>query len=69
MSSGEPYILIRSKEQTHGFNTPFQLTKLPGDKEVLQLKKQNNKKELKNLRSAIAQNRFCEDKPEDSDIY
>ena len=32
--SGEPYILIRSKEQTHGFNTPFQLTKLPSEKEI-----------------------------------
>jgi hypothetical protein len=28
-SNNEPYILIRSKEQTHGFNTPFQLTRLP----------------------------------------
>jgi protein phosphatase PTC7 len=67
--SGEPYILIRSREQTHSFNTPFQLTKLPGNKEVNSLKKQNKSKELTNLKNAISMNRFCEDKPEDSDIY
>lgn len=67
--SRQPYILIRSKEQTHGFNTPFQLTRLPGDKEVNLLKKQKKQKELKNLKNAIAQNKFCADKPEDSDIY
>jgi len=27
--TNDPYILIRSKEQTHKFNTPYQLTKLP----------------------------------------
>ena len=36
--TNDPYVLIRSQEQTHGFNTPFQLTKLPGIKEVKILK-------------------------------
>ena len=68
-SNNEPYILIRSKEQTHGFNTPFQLTRLPSQKEVQSLKNQNRLKELENLKKAMKEKKFCEDSPEDSDIY
>ena len=67
--TGEPYVLIRSKEQTHGFNTPYQLTKLPGQCEVESLKRQGKHKELDNLRRAIKQDRFCRDTPEDADSY
>ncbi len=67
--SGEPYILLKSKEQTHGFNTPYQLTKLPSEKEILTLKNMNRSKELSNLKKALKDNKFCNDSPEDSDIY
>lgn len=67
--TGEPYVLIRSKEQTHGFNTPYQLTKLPSYKEVQTLKSQNKLKELHNLKKALNDNKFCADTPDDSDMY
>ena len=67
--SNEPYILIRSKEQIHGFNTPFQVTKLPTSRDVDYLRTENKKKELDNLKKAMKENKFCNDTPEDSDIY
>jgi hypothetical protein len=36
--NNDPYVLIRSKEQTHGFNTPYQLTRLPSQKDVTTLR-------------------------------
>ena len=68
-NGNEPYVLIRSKEQTHYFNTPYQLTRLPGQKEVDNLKKQNKTKEVQSLQKALNENNFCCDSPEDSDIY
>ncbi len=32
--TNEPYILIKSKEQQHKFNSPYQLTKLPTQIEI-----------------------------------
>lgn len=55
----EPYVLIRSKEQTHGFNTPYQLTRLPSTKEVQTLKSKNMDKELQNLKNAMKKKKFC----------
>lgn len=69
MLENEPYILLKSKEQQHSFNTPFQLTRLPQHKEVEQLKSQNKQKELENLKKAMKERKFCEDSPDDSDNY
>ncbi|CDW86953.1 UNKNOWN [Stylonychia lemnae] len=69
MIENEPYILLKSKEQQHSFNTPFQLTRLPQHKEVEQLKSQNKQKELENLKKAMKERKFCEDSPDDSDNY
>ena len=62
-------MLIRSKEQQHGFNTPYQLTRLPNQKDVDNLKLWNKRKELENLKKAMKERKFCEDTPEDSDLY
>jgi hypothetical protein len=35
---GETYLNSRSKEQTHSFNTPFQLSILPREEHIEQLK-------------------------------
>ena len=67
--TNEPYVLIRSKEQQHGFNTPYQLTRLPNQKDVDNLKLWNKRKELENLKKAMKERKFCEDTPEDSDLY
>lgn len=67
--TNDPYILLKTKEQQHGFNTPYQLTRLPQYSEVETLKQMNKKKELENLRKAMKERKFCEDSPEDSDIY
>lgn len=32
--NGEPYVPLKSKEQQHGFNTPYQLTILPTDRDL-----------------------------------
>lgn len=69
MIENDPYILLKSQEQQHSFNTPFQLTRLPQQREVLSLKAQNRQRELENLKKAIREKRFCEDSPEDSDNY
>eukprot|EP00347_Sterkiella_histriomuscorum_P001361 403372331 len=69
MLENDPYILLKSKEQQHSFNTPFQLTRLPQPREVESLKAQNRQKELENLKKAMKEKKFCEDSPEDSDNY
>ena len=45
------------------------MTKLPSIKDVDYLRIENKKKELENLKKAMKENKFCNDTPEDSDIY
>lgn len=68
-TTGEPYILTKSKEQTHKFNTPFQLTKLPSEKEIINLRMQNKRRELESLKKALKDKIFFQDQPEQGDIY
>ena len=65
----QPYLLLQSKEQIHSFNTPFQVTRLPTIRELDVLRMNGLECELHNLRQALKKRTFCEDQPEDSDIY
>jgi hypothetical protein len=44
---------MRSSEQQHSFNIPFQLTILPGEKELELLKKKGRLEELKKLKQIL----------------
>ena len=61
--------MLQSKEQIHSFNTPYQVTRLPTIRGLEYLRKNGHDSELNNLRSALKKKTFCEDQPEDSDIY
>jgi hypothetical protein len=44
---------MRSSEQQHSFNIPYQLSILPGDKELEILKKKGRLEELKKLKHVL----------------
>lgn len=68
--NGEAYTAARSKEQQHQFNIPFQLSVLPGQTELDQLKQRGRIEELKKLKNVLKKkDNMCQDKPDDSDEY
>jgi hypothetical protein len=50
---GTAFQAMRSSEQQHSFNIPFQLTILPGEKELELLKKKGRLEELKKLKQIL----------------
>ena len=50
---GQAFAAKRSNEQQHSFNIPYQLSILPGDKELEILKKKGRLEELKKLRYVL----------------
>lgn len=68
--NGEAYTAARSKEQQHSFNIPFQLSILPGQTELDQLKQRGRIEELKKLKNVLKKkDNMCQDTPEHSDEY
>lgn len=69
--NNEAYTAVRSKEQQHSFNIPYQLTILPGQKELENLRKRGRIEELKKLRSILkrSESMMCQDKPDDAEEY
>lgn len=51
--NGEPYAAKRSTDQQHSFNIPYQLSILPGERELENLKKAGRVNELNKLRSVL----------------
>ncbi len=66
---GVPRIFARSDEQTHAFNVPYQLTKVPDKVFLDKLKSFNLEKEFWNLKLALEYKKFCKDDPKSSDSY
>ena len=62
---------MRSSEQQHSFNIPYQLSILPGDKELEILKKKGRLEELKKLKHVLKSmdNNMVQDQPEYADDY
>ena len=68
--NGEAYTAAKSKEQQHSFNIPYQLSILPTEKDVDNLKSKGKIEELKKLKSVLKRkDNLCQDKPEYSDEY
>ena len=58
--NGEAYTFARSKEQQHSFNIPYQLTILPGQKEIEQLRIKGKIDEVKSLKKVLKnKNNLC----------
>eukprot|EP00347_Sterkiella_histriomuscorum_P016864 403351556 len=69
--NGEAYTAARSKEQQHSFNIPYQLSILPGPKELENLRLRGRIEELKKLKAILRRrdNMMCQDKPDDAEEY
>jgi protein phosphatase PTC7 len=65
------YLDCYSKESTHNFNVPYQLSVLPSDEDVEALRMRGKVKECMSLRSVLRKGRenLCQDTPEDADEY
>lgn len=64
------YLHQRSKEQTHSFNTPFQLTRLPTDDDCQHLQSKGKVQESVKLREVLRkhrESRMVQDSPDDAD--
>lgn len=57
----DPFVVIKSQEQIHKFNTPYQVTRLPSALEIEQLKRENKRKELEQLTKALKERAFFQD--------
>eukprot|EP00831_Metopus_contortus_P045428 TRINITY_DN36405_c0_g1_i1.p1 TRINITY_DN36405_c0_g1~~TRINITY_DN36405_c0_g1_i1.p1 ORF type:complete len:255 (-),score=50.32 TRINITY_DN36405_c0_g1_i1:55-819(-) len=68
---GVPFIVSKSEEQQHDFNTPFQLSKLPSKKQLkeLLLKKGLEATEAEKLSCKFRTLAFCQDPPECAQRY
>ena len=68
---GTAFQAMRSTEQQHSFNIPYQLSILPGDKELEILKKKGRLEELKKLKHVLRSmdNNMVQDQPEYADDY
>jgi serine/threonine protein phosphatase PrpC len=68
--NGEAYTFARSKEQQHSFNIPFQLSILPGQKDIEQLELKGKVEEVKCLKKVLKnKNNLCQDVPDMADEY
>lgn len=68
--NGEAFTYARSKEQQHSFNIPYQLSILPGQKDLEILKQKGRIEEIKKLKSVLRKkDNLCQDTPEFSDEY
>jgi serine/threonine protein phosphatase PrpC len=56
--TNSPFVLMKSKEQTHKFNTPYQLTVLPNEDFFNKLGKDNKLKEIEILQKALKERTF-----------
>jgi len=68
--NGEAYTAAKSKEQQHSFNIPYQISVLPGQKDLEKLKQVGKIEEFKKLKKVLKRvDNLCQDKPEYSDEY
>lgn len=68
--NGEAYAALKSREQQHSFNIPYQLSILPGQKELDILKHKGRIEELKKLKHVLKRKDYmCQDMPEHSEEY
>lgn len=66
----EAFTFARSKDQQHSFNIPYQLSILPTEKDIENLKTKGRIEEIKNLRRVLKnKNNLCQDCPEMADEY
>ena len=71
--SGRPFSIVETKELQHQStlmgSTPFQITRLPTNTDIEFLRAKGRYNELNLLKKALANNQFCNDQPEDSELY
>ncbi len=58
-----------SKEQLHTFNTPFQLSKLPSEEEIAELRNHVDPADVAKLIQTIERKELCQDTPDSADKY
>lgn len=64
--NSEPYVMLKSKEQQHSFNTPYQLSNFPTKADLVYLEQQgrvNKMKAMKKVYQKISSNIVCQDTP------
>lgn len=64
------FCVTKSKEQQHGFNVPYQLSKLPSYKQLEELYQQGKLKECHKLLNVLKKKHtICQDDPNSADEY
>jgi len=68
---GEPYIVIASTEQQHDFNTPYQLCKIPSERQVSQKLSEMGYSWMQKagILGKFRDIAFCQDSPESAKVY
>eukprot|EP00826_Nyctotherus_ovalis_P053300 TRINITY_DN6903_c0_g1_i11.p1 TRINITY_DN6903_c0_g1~~TRINITY_DN6903_c0_g1_i11.p1 ORF type:complete len:448 (-),score=39.58 TRINITY_DN6903_c0_g1_i11:286-1629(-) len=67
---GENYVCHGvTKERQHNFNTPFQLSNIPNEEDIKELRKSLPESDLKQLINTIARHDMCQDPPSSADRY
>jgi len=66
---GQPFMILRSREQQHAFNTPYQLSRLPEKTQIAKLRENGLTREADLLEEAMRSHKICQDYPDSSDVY
>lgn len=67
---GEDYVCHGvTKERQHNFNTPFQLSNIPNEEDIKELRKSLPESDLRQLINTIARHDMCQDPPSSADRY
>jgi len=69
ISNYTPYIALKSKPMQHSFNTPFQITKMPGPSQLQQIKTHLREDTLKELKKKIINHQICHNVPKEAQLY